>query len=207
LIRCIGGYFIDREGVLAVNVEEAIRTRRSIGKVQETQVPRELVERIIDAAVWAPNHFHTEPWKFVVMTGEGRQKLAKVYQEMAAPALAELSGEEREQRLRKEEEKALRSPVVIAAVCSPSDSPRVVRAEELAAVHAAVQNLLLSAHANGLGAIWRTGDAAYHPALKRELDLEPGDEAVGLIFLGYPDMAPPAGRRSPGTAKTVWLEQ
>lgn len=189
-----------------MNVEEAIRSRRSIGKVKQDPVPRDLVERIIEAAVWAPNHHRTEPWKFVVMTGEGRNKLGSAYAEIAAEKLTGLTEEEREQRLAKEVEKALRAPVVIAAVCSPSDDPKVIRAEETAAVHAAVQNLLLAAHANGLGAVWRTGEPAYHPAMKRWLGLEPGDEVVGLIYAGYPDMEPPAVRRTPGTAKTVWLD-
>jgi nitroreductase len=195
-----------RKGIFLMNVEEAIRTRRSIGKVKDEPVPRELVERIIEAAVWAPNHFHTEPWNFMVMTGEGRRNLGRAYAEIAGENKKEETAEEREERLRRAEQNAFRSPVVIAAVCKPSDAPRVVRAEELAAVHGAVQNLLLTAHANGLGAIWRTGDAAYHPATARALKLEPGDEVVGFIFVGYPDMEAPQGRRSPGSAKTVWLE-
>jgi nitroreductase len=191
---------------MTMNVEEAIRTRRSIGKVKADPVPRELVEKIVEAAVWAPNHFHTEPWTFIVMTGEGRRTLGKLYSEIAGENQREETDEERSERLHKAEQNAFRSPVVIAAVCKPSDAPRVVRAEELAAVHAAVQNLLLAAHANGLGAIWRTGDAAYHPAAQRAFNLDAGDEIVGYIYLGYPDMEPKA-KRTPVEEKTVWLEE
>lgn len=175
--------------------------------MKKDPVPRELVERIIEAAVWAPNHHRTEPWKFVVMTGDGRQKLGSAYAEIASEKLTGVTEEEKAQRLEKEKEKALRAPVVIAAVCAPSDDPKVIRAEEKAAVHAAVQNMLLAAHANGLGAVWRTGEPAYHPAMKRWLGLESSEEVVGLIYMGYPDMEPPEGRRIPGTAKTVWLEE
>ncbi|MBW5444728.1 nitroreductase [Cohnella sp. CFH 77786] len=189
-----------------MNVEEAIRSRRSIGKVKEDPVPRRLVERIIEAAVWAPNHHRTEPWRFVVMTGEGRRRLGRAYAEIASESWGELSEEERQERARKEEAKAFRAPVVIAAVCSPSDSPKAVLNEERAAVHAAVQNLLLAAHANGLGAVWRTGDPAYRPEMKRALGLEDLDEVAGLIYVGYPGMEAPEGRRTPGAGKTVWLE-
>ena len=189
-----------------MDLEEAIRTRRSIGKVKADPVPRELVERIIEAAVWAPNHHHTEPWKFVVLTGEGRRRLGRAYAEIAEETMAGVADEEKQQRLAKEEAKAMRSPVVIAAVCSPSTSPKALRTEELAAVHAAVQNLLLSAHASGLGAIWRSGDAAYHPAMKRALGLEEHEEVAGLIYVGYPDVVPPDGRRTPGTQKTAWID-
>jgi nitroreductase len=190
-----------------MTIEEAIRTRRSIGKVKDEPVSRELVENIIESAVWAPNHFHTEPWTFIVMTGEGRKVLGGLYAEIAAEVKKEETEEERAVRIHRAEQNAFRAPVVIAAVCKPSDGPRVVRAEELAAVHAAVQNLLLAAHANGLGAIWRTGDAAYHAAAQRAFKLEPGDEIVGFIYVGYPDLTPPPARRTPGTAKTVWLEE
>lgn len=188
------------------NIGEVIRGRRSIGKVKDQPVPKEMVEKLIDAAVWAPNHFHTEPWKFIVMTGEGRKTLGQAYVDAAAPAMHDLTDEAREERRQKEMAKAFRAPVVIAAVCVPSDAPRVVLAEELAAVHAAVQNLLLTAHAEGLGAVWRTGDPAYHPAMKKALNLDDHEQVVGLIYIGYPDMQASMGKRTPGSAKTIWIE-
>jgi nitroreductase len=189
-----------------VSLEEIIRGRRSIGKVKDEPVPKELIEKMIEAAVWAPNHFATEPWKFIVMTGEGRRVLGQAYADIAADAIQELSEEERALRLEKEVAKAFRSPVVIAAVCVPSDAPRVDPAEELAAAHAAVQNLLLTAHASGLGAVWRTGEPAYHPKMKQAFGFAGREQVVGLIYVGYPDMQPSVGKRVPGTEKTVWLE-
>lgn len=187
-------------------LEDIIRGRRSIGKVKGDPVPKELVEKLIEAAVWAPNHHGTEPWKFVVMTGEGRRTLGQAYADIAAESLQELTDEERSQRLEKEVAKAFRAPVIIAAVCVPSDEPRVNEAEELAAANAAVQNMLLIAHDSGLGAIWRTGDPAYHPTMKKALGLAGREQVVGLIYVGYPDVQPSSSRRIPGTAKTVWLE-
>jgi nitroreductase len=188
------------------NVEDIIRGRRSIGKVKDESVPKELVEKLIDAAVWAPNHFHTEPWKFIVMTGEGRRTLGQAFADIAAESMLDLQELEREQRLEKEMAKSFRAPVVIAAVCVPSDTPRVKIEEELAAVHASVQNLLLMAHASGLGAIWRTGDPAYHKTMKLAFGLVGSEQIVGFIYIGYSDMKTLAGKRSPGTEKTVWLE-
>jgi nitroreductase len=186
--------------------EEVVRGRRSIGKVKDEPIARELVESLIEAAVWAPNHYGTEPWRFVVMTGQGRRTLGQAYADIAAESLSDVPEEELAQRLEKEVAKAFRAPVVIAAICVPSDSPRVIVAEELAAAHAAVQNLLLAAHANGLGAIWRTGEPAYHPVMKRALGLGGSEQVVGLIYIGYPDMPQPAGRRLPGVDRTIWLE-
>ncbi|MFC4596618.1 nitroreductase family protein [Cohnella hongkongensis] len=186
--------------------EEVVRGRRSIGKVKEDPVPRKLVEKLIEAAVWAPNHFRTEPWRFIVMTGEGRKVLGEAYAAIASAGWGELAEEERAARRQAEVAKALRAPVVIAAVCSPSDDARALPQEELAAAHAAVQNLLLAAHDNGLGAVWRTGAPAYHPVMKQAFKLEDRETVVGFVYVGYPDMPQPAAARTPAAEKTIWLE-
>lgn len=188
-----------------MNVEEAIRTRRTIGRVKKEPVDRALIERLLDAATWAPSHHNTQPWSFIVMTGEGRARLGEGYARVSAAAVPGLSGQPLEDRLAKERTKAYRSPVIIAAVCSPSDDPRAVLAEELAAAQAAVQNLLLAAHANGLGAIWRSGDPMYHPLMKETFGLTGEQQFVGFIYIGYPDMTAPDPQRIPAAAKTVWL--
>ncbi|WP_256757077.1 nitroreductase [Cohnella sp. WQ 127256] len=186
--------------------EEVVRGRRSIGKVKADPVPKELVEKLIEAAVWAPNHHGTEPWKFIVMTGEGRRVLGQAYVDITLESIQDFTEEERNIRLEKEVAKAFRAPVVIAAVCVPSDAPKVNPIEELAAAHSAVQNLLLMAHASGLGAVWRSGDPMYHPKMKQAFGLGGNEQVVGLIYIGYPDMQQPLGKRISGKEKTVWLE-
>jgi len=187
-------------------LKDAIRTRRSIGKVKADPVDKALIEELIEAATWAPNHHGTEPWKFIVMTGEGRRTLGDAYARIAQQGLNGLEDGERDARLDKERSKAFRAPVVIAAVCSPSDNPRAAAIEELAAAHAAVQNLLLAAHAVGLGTVWRSGDPMYHPLMHEAFGLGEKESLVGLVYVGYPDMEQPAGKRQPAAAKTVWLE-
>lgn len=187
-------------------VLEAIRSRRSIGRVKQDPISRKTIETLLEAAIWAPSHHNTQPWKFFVMTGEGRTRLAEGYARVAALTMDELGEQEKEARLQKEKQKAYRAPVVIAAVCSPSDDPRAVLAEELAATQAAVQNLLLAAHALGLGAIWRSGAPMFHPLMKETLGLAEQEQIVGIIYIGYPDMIPSPGKRIPAAEKTVWLE-
>ncbi|MFC4778024.1 nitroreductase [Paenibacillus sp. GCM10023252] len=189
-----------------MSLEEAIRTRRTIGRVKKDPVERAVIEKLLEAACWAPCHHHTEPWRFIVMTGEGRAKLGEGY---ARVAMSEMAGstDSLEERLLKEKGKAYRAPVVIAVICSPSSDAKVNRIEELAAAHAATQNLLLAAHADGLGAIWRSGDPMYHPLMKETFGLQPQEEIVALVYLGYPELALPAGRRTAPAAKTTWLEE
>ncbi|WP_058303395.1 nitroreductase family protein [Gorillibacterium timonense] len=188
---------------------EAIRGRRSIGKfAAELPVSREQIERLLEAANWAPSHHATEPWRFTVLTGGGRQLLSDAYAAIAEEE-AKRTGqtENLEELRRKQAAKAFRAPVVIAVSVSPSADPHVQRAEEFAAAHAAVQNLLLAAHALGLGAIWRSGAPMVHPRMKAAFELSETEELVALVYIGAPDREAPTGRRRPVSEKIRWLDE
>jgi len=189
-----------------MTLDEAIKTRRSIGRVAQTTVPRHLIEEIIEAACWAPSHYNTQPWRFIVMTGEGRSLLGKGYANVAAAMNPELSGEQLEERQAKEHMKAKRAPVIITAICSPSDDPRASFKEELAAAHAAVQNMLLAAHARGLGAIWRSGEPMYHDAMKETFQLTADEQLIALVYIGYSDMPDKTSTRKTIQEVTSWVE-
>ncbi len=169
-----------------MNIDETIRERRSIGLVKQDEVSETVIKKLLEAAVCAPNHHRTEPWRFYVMTGAGRDVLGQAYASIASGKMPDPSTEENQIALKKHYEKAFRAPVVIAVAAAPSDSPKVERREELAAVHAAIQNLLLTAHSLGLGAIWRTGEPTYQPQMKRAFGLRESDEMTGFIYIGYP---------------------
>lgn len=186
---------------------EAIRGRRSIGKFSSEPVPREQIERILEAANWAPSHHATEPWRFTVLTGEGRRLLGKAYADIAAEEAVRTGQSDNLAEFRsKQEAKAYRAPVVIAVAVSPSPDPHVSLSEEFAAAHAAVQNLLLAAHALSLGAIWRSGAPMVHPRMKSAFGLAGAEELVALVYLGVPDREAPAGRRRSVADKTRWVE-
>ncbi|MDB4896240.1 MAG: nitroreductase [Firmicutes bacterium] len=189
-----------------MDVFEAIRSRASIGKVLPEPVDRALVEQILEAGTWAPNHHHTEPWRFFVLTGEGRKPLGRVMAAVAAAKMADPESPENQARLHNEAAKALRAPVIIAVSAHPTDKPNIVRVEEVAAASAAVQNMLLAAHALGLGAVWRTGPATLHPLTKQLFGLGPEDELVGFVYLGHPDMQAPPRHRIATTDKTTWID-
>lgn len=190
-----------------MDVLEAIRTRRSIGEVRPEPPPRELIEKILEAATWAPNHYKVEPWRFFVISGEARARLGEVDASITAETLdADTPPAVRELVLAKQKEKSLRAPYVIAVVVEKPTNEKVVYIENVAAVGAAVQNMLLAAHALGLGAKWRTGKIAYHPHTKAFLGIEPDVDILGFIYIGYPAMEPEPATRQPVSAKTVWLE-
>jgi nitroreductase len=187
-----------------MDVQQAIRTRRSVGKVKAEAPPREQIEAILAAATHAPNHFKVEPWKFFVLTGQGRDRLGEVMAEIEREKQTGLDGETLRKVAEGARAKALRSPVVITvAVDAPSEA-RVIALENLQAVSAAIQNMLLVAHSLGLGAMWRTGDVAYHPRTKALFGLGPEDYIAGFIYVGYPDMETSERQPTPLDVKTQW---
>jgi nitroreductase len=191
---------MDRSGM---QILEAIRSRRSIGKVTDQQPTRAQIEAILDAATWAPNHHLTAPWRFVVIAGEERERFGKV---TAGSKLKRLIAEGRP--IEGEEEaliaKALRAPVIIAVGVEPSEGPKVVEIEEIEAGAAAVQNMLLAAHALGLGAQWRTGDPAFDPAVATYLGLSERGRIIGFVYVGYPAVEKQRAKHVPFDQVTTW---
>ncbi len=190
-----------------MEVNRAIETRQSIGRVRQDPVPRELVEKILESAVHAPNHKLTEPWRFHVFIGKGRGEFARARAELAR-LQARAEGEEEEfaaGRISRERKKAFRAPVVIAVI-SKGGRDEVETLENYAACAAAVQNMQLTAHSLGLATIWRTGTFAYHPYMRDFFELEENDKIAAYLYLGYPDMSERPRRREPASSKTVWHE-
>lgn len=187
-----------------MDVLEAIRTRRSVGHVRPEPPPRALIEQIIEAATWAPNHRLTEPWRFFVLAGEARVALGETMaRSKVGPPTDDDPGQT--EAFNRIKAKPLRAPVIVAVAVEPRSGPKVVEIEEVAAGAAAVQNLLLAAHALGLAAIWRTGDPAYDPAVKALFGLSERAHLLGFVYLGYPAGASAPARRTGGADLTTWL--
>jgi nitroreductase len=188
-------------GRCLMDVLEAIHTRYSIGSVGPDAVPRELIEKLLDAAVQAPNHYKVRPWRFVVLTGEGRRQLGEVMAGVFHRRFPDVTAE----ALDRERAKPLRAPVVIAVgVDKPAES-RVDEIENVCAVAAACENILLAAHALGLGGKWRTGDAARDPAVKKFLGFTPDQYLIAFLYIGYPANHSSPVQRPSFEDRTVWI--
>ncbi len=190
-----------------METSKAISTRQSINRVKPDPVERELVERVLESGIHAPNHKITEPWRFHVFSGKGRGEFAKARAELAA-IQAEEEGEDEEMasgRISRERKKAFRAPVIISVI-SLAGRDEIETLENYAACAAAVQNMQLTAHDLGLASIWRTGPVAYHEHLRKFFDLSKGDTIVAYLYLGYPDMGLRPRRRAPAAELTTWHE-
>ncbi len=167
--------------------------------------PREKIERILEAATYAPNHHEVEPWKFFVMSGKALVELGELMREQLAAKMEETTSEKAQAALEKERNKPLRAPVIIAVASLKPSQPKVKDIENYAAVSAAVQNMLLVAVEEGLVSIWRTGNPVYDERVKAFFGLEPHEHLVGFIYLGYPAVPVPEREPAHFSTKTVWM--
>jgi nitroreductase len=185
-----------------MDVSEAIHSRHSIGKVKPDPVAPVLIEKLLSAAVQAPNHYNVRPWRFVVLTGKGREKLGDVLAESFHKKFPDVPAE----ALNKERAKPLRSPLLIAVGVDKPTESRVLEIENICAAAAACENLLLAAHGLGLAAQWRTGDPARDPDVKHFLGFQPDQLIIAFLYIGYADVPPVAEERPSFEDHTVWIE-
>ena len=173
-----------------------------LARVKPDAVPRDVIEKLLNAAVQAPNHYQVRPWRFVVLTGNGRNKLGEVMAQSMKAKFPQLTDE----ALNKERAKPLRSPVLIAVGVDKPTESKVLEIENICATAAACENILLAAHALGLAAQWRTGDAARDPTVKKFLGFAEDQHIISFLYIGYPDVMPDAAPRPGFEDRTVWME-
>ncbi len=188
-----------------MDVLDAIYARGSVKAFNDRPVERELVEKLLDAAVRAPNHRLTEPWGFYVLTGEPKQRFAELRRDLRAKRFDDPEAPEVQKALEKAYEGAARTPVIIAVTTLVADDP-VQRDEDFAATSCAIQNILLAAVDLELGTYLRTGALIEDDRVRELLGVPDDHRIVGTIYLGYPTQAPRMKRRTSAAEKTRWLD-
>jgi nitroreductase len=184
---------------------DAIARRVSTRAFQPHAVPRELLARLLDAAVRAPNHKLTEPWRFAVLTGASRDRYAEVLRTHRAAKFPDPAAPDAAPAIAKTFQEARDTPAVIAVMCAVADDA-VRREEDYGAAMMATQNLLTAATAEGLGTCVRTGGIMDEPAVREVVRCPAGHRIVALVSVGYPATSEAPRRRTPAAEKTVWLE-
>jgi nitroreductase len=169
------------------------------------EIPRNLIEQLLENANWAPTHGMTEPWRFFVFQGEGKRTIgelnAQMYRRNTPTDLFQ------EAKFKKQISIALKSSHVIAIVMKRQEIERIPEIEEIAAVACAVQNLHLTATAYGLAGYWSTGGGTYSQEMKEFFALSAKDKLMGFFYLGYPKTVRTIGKRTPVQEKTTWITQ
>jgi nitroreductase len=177
-----------------VEVEKAIRTRRTIKAFDREPVDRATLEELLELARWAPNHHLTNPWRFRVLGPRALEALKD-----AAAALARETapdGADLDELGRVAAAKLDRAPTLVVVSARHSADP-VQDEEDAHATACAAYNVLLGAHARGLAGYWRTPAVMRTEAGARAVGL-PGDEHfVEMLYLGHAKQAADAPARAP----------
>ena len=182
-----------------VTVYEAIHNRRMNNEFTDAAPSRESLQRMLEAAVWAPNHRLTNPWRFFVLE-KGGEKRAEVAQLAYDNLFARSGNHENADGSR---QRVLDAPALIYVYSVSADSEEMTQ-ENYAAACCAVQNLLLAAVAEGLAGDWSTGNTTRHPDLAETMGGESDWTMVGALFIGQP-ARPSASVRAPADEVTAWL--
>lgn len=172
-----------------ISVYQAIYGRRMAWTFKPDRVPSSVIDQLLDAAVWAPNHRLTEPWRFFVLEPDSPARIAAA--QLAHDAALERGGDTR--RAEAAREKILVPPCVIYVYCIPGPDEDTTR-ENYAAVCCAIQNMALAGAAEGLAVTWETGGAVRHPDLKAILGADESWELTTALLIGYAGERPPARR-------------
>jgi nitroreductase len=159
----------------------AIASRSTAKSLTGPAPTSEQIERLLDAAGRAPDHARLKPWRFIAMNGAQRDAFA----DAVAQARRDKMPDYTDEQMQLEREKVRRSPYILIAGCAVrKDLPKVPEIEQVLAVGAAVENLLLAAADLGIGAMWKTGPAAYSARVKAAAGLAADDHIVAIIHLG-----------------------
>lgn len=194
---------------MAWNIEQInalIRERRSVFPqfYSEEKVDDGIVEQMLENARWAPTHKMTEPWRFIVFTGDGIRQLAEE-QSKLYKKVTERNGTFREDKYLSLRSKPLLSSHIIA-VCMPRDPKKTVpEIEEIGAVYCAIENMYLTATAYGVGCYLSTGGITYFPEAKPLFDLGEDDLLIGFIHVGKPKSSISGGKRKPLAEISNWV--
>jgi nitroreductase len=185
-----------------MNVSDAIAQRRSIKKFQDRPVTREEIEALLDAAVQAPNHHLTQPWRFYVLGPESRRRYGLALGERKARKLPDPDAANAVREKTAAEHEAF--PAFIAVAMALHESPET-REEDYAAVMQAVGNIMLAAVERGLGTHMRTGAVMDDPAARAAVGVRDGERIVATLTVGVPAEVPPPKARQGAAAVTTWM--
>lgn len=187
-------------------VNKLIRNRRSVFQQQYSgeRVDDVIVAQMLENARWAPTHKFTEPWQFVIFTGDGLRKLGE-QQAAVYKRVTEASGTYKEERYQNLLTKTILSSHIIAVGMKRDEKKSLPELEEIGAVFCAIQNMYLTAAAYGIGCYLSSGGITYFEEAKELFGLDKDDKLLGFLHIGVPKAEVPDSKRKPIEDKAVWV--
>ncbi len=185
-----------------MELTEAIRTRRSIGAFTGQTVEPELIVDLLETAVWVPNHRMTEPWRFVLLTGDPATRYAEIRRDMALETCVSTDPETIRQTGEGTYQKFSGIPAFLAVIMKDNPNPDI-REEDFIACSCLTQNFLLLAWERGLGTSWKTFKR--DSRLRDLLALADDETVVGWLHVGYPESIPAPKPREVARKRFTWI--
>jgi nitroreductase len=165
---------------------QGLLNRVSIQRLESPAPTSAQLEIMLQAALRAPDHANLKPWRSVMVAGEGLTKLGQILHQ----AQLERAPESDAQTLERCIKMPHRAPSILVLVASPKEHPKVPEAEQIQATAAAGSAILLAAHAQNIGAVWRTGWVVSHPMIREAFDIKEHEQIIAMIYMGTPSVAP-----------------
>lgn len=162
---------------------DALINRVSAPRLIEPAPTAEQREQLFRAALRAPDHGQLRPWRFLTIEGEARHALGELF----AEAIAGKYPDADEEALTKARNMPLRAPLLIVVIARTQEHPKVPAQEQVLAAGCAAHGILLAAYAQGIGAVWRTGELSHDRHVDAGLGLAANEQIVGYLYLGTPE--------------------
>ncbi|WP_163539474.1 nitroreductase [Gracilibacillus sp. YIM 98692] len=188
-----------------MNLSQLIKDRRSIAVYQDKEVSTSLIKELLDVAIWVPNHKLTEPWRFVMVKGESKKKLAEINRLIAMEKSNTDSLEDRELIGENAYQKIMNVPFILF-VLNALHPQEKLREEDYASTSCVIQNFSLLAWEKDLSVFWKTGKLAFCQETAQLIGLDKNERVVGLLQIGYPDKKIQPVERSQAKEKITELE-
>ena len=186
-------------------ITEVIKNRRTIYPEQysKRKIHKEVVEDVLNNAIWAPTHGMTQPWRFQVFMDESRTQLSNFLSNLYQEKITEENFNEL--KFNKLKNRPLLSSVAIAIIMTPDEKNKIAEIDEIEAVACAVQNMYLTCTAYGIGGFWSTPKLCDLQEMNNFLGIKSTDRCLGIFYMGYPDIEWPKGQRKPIEYVTKWI--
>lgn len=176
---------------------DLVVNRRSASRLSEPAPAGEALENIIRAGMRAPDHGTLQPWRFIVIENEGRERFSQLLEKAARDDDME------PKKIEKAKQSPFRAPMIITVVAHCEEHHKVPRWEQVVSAGCAVMAMQMAAVAQGFNGIWRSGAWTEHQAVREAFNCREQDAIVGFLYLGTPQLKSSTTLVPPDTAPFV----
>ena len=176
---------------------ELLVNRRSASRLAEPAPSGEALDNILRAGMRAPDHGGLQPWRFIIVENEGRDRLSQLLEKAARDNQMD------EKAINKASQAPFRAPMIITVVAHCEINHKVPRWEQIASASCAVMAMQMAAVAQGFNGIWRSGAWTDDPQVREAFGCREQDAIVGFLYLGTPQLKSSTTVVHPDTAPFV----